>query len=120
MSEENEELKAEAAAEAAESIHIDEDDLNNEEASTTWTEEVQMAGKDVLGFLKSIVQQGTARRVIVKNKEGRVLIDIPLVVGAVGLFPPVFVYTLVALGVALLTQCTITVEHVVEPEEAAA
>ena len=119
MSNENEELKAEAAAEAVESIHIDEDDLKDAQQSAGWTEEVQMAGKDVLEFVKSIVKQGTARRVTVKNKEGRVLIDIPLAIGAVGFLPPVFMYTVVALGIALLAKCTISVEHVAEAEETA-
>lgn len=127
MSEENAELKAEVAEEmaaASESIHIDEEELADEK---TWTEDVQMAGSDVLDFVKKVYQESTARRIIVKNKDGRVLIDMPVVVGALGLLPGIFVYTIVALGVALLSQCTITVERVStgdemedEAEEAAA
>ena len=119
MSDENAELKAEAAEEmaeaASESIHIDEEEVAE---GKSWTEDVQMAGSDVLDFVKKVYQESTARRIMVKNKDGRVLVDIPVVVGALGLLPGIFVYTIVALGVALLSQCTITVERVGSEEEA--
>ena len=119
----NEELKAEAAAEMAadgsETIHIDEDDIDAANAdSKTWTEEIQMAGGEVAGFIKNMAKQSMVRRIIVKNRDGRVLIDIPMLVGAAGLLPPVFIYTVVALGVALLSQCTIVIERAVDDEAA--
>ena len=114
----NEELKAEAAAEMAadanepEVIHIDEEDINEaNKDSKTWTEEMQMAGGEVVGFLQKIGRESIIRRVIVKNSDGRVLLDLPILLGAAGLLPPVFIYTVIALGVALFTRCTIVIER---------
>lgn len=48
------------------------------------SEEFQFSGDTLLGKIKEIVRAGNVRRVIIKNEEGRVLIDIPLTLGVVG------------------------------------
>ena len=47
-------------------------------------EEVQFSGDTLLGKIKDLIRAGNVRRVIIKNEDGKVLIDIPLTVGVVG------------------------------------
>ena len=73
------------------------------------TEEFRVDGEAVVSKIKELLGEGNIRRVILKNEEGRTLIDIPLTVGVVGaLVAP----QLAAIGAiaALLTKCTIVVE----------
>jgi hypothetical protein len=79
----------------------------------TRTEEFNVNGEELLTRIKDLIRQGNIRRVIIKNKEGRVLMEIPLTIGVVGaLLAP----TLAAIGAiaALLTEATIVVEKVTE------
>ena len=52
--------------------------------STSRSEEFQFSGDTLLAKIKEIVRQGNIRRVVIKNEDGRVLIDIPLTIGVVG------------------------------------
>lgn len=47
-------------------------------------EEHSFNGGDLLAKLREIIHAGNIRRIIIKNEDGRVLIDIPLTVGVVG------------------------------------
>ena len=79
----------------------------------TWTEEIKTTGEQLVGTVKELVHEGNVRRVIVKDDEGKTLIEIPLTLGVVGaLLLPVAA----ALGAiaALVTECTIVVEKVDE------
>jgi hypothetical protein len=73
------------------------------------TEEFQVKGEEIILKIKELLHEGNIRRVIIKNEEGRTLIDIPLTLGVVGaLLAP----QLAAIGAiaALLTHGTIVVE----------
>lgn len=75
------------------------------------TEEFKVSGDALLAKIKEIVHEGNIRRVIIKNEEGRTLIDIPLTLDIVGaLVAP----QLAAIGAiaALITHGTIVVEKV--------
>jgi hypothetical protein len=77
----------------------------------TFTEEIKTTGEQLLAKVKELVREGNVRRIIVKNEEGKTLIEIPLTLGVVGaLLLPVAA----ALGAiaALVTDCTIVVERV--------
>ncbi|MCZ7543881.1 MAG: DUF4342 domain-containing protein [Anaerolineae bacterium] len=52
------------------------------EAGRTWTEELEVAGSDLLKTVENLIHEGNVRRVIVKQ-DGRVLFDLPLTVVAV-------------------------------------
>jgi hypothetical protein len=78
----------------------------------TFIEEFKVAGRDLVDRVEELIEQGNVRRLIILNKEGRPLLEIPLtagvvVGGAVTLVHPV----LAALGAmaALLTDVTIEV-----------
>jgi Domain of unknown function (DUF4342) len=47
-------------------------------------EEFTTHGDDLVVKIKELIHQGNIRRIILKNEEGRVLIEIPLTVGVVG------------------------------------
>lgn len=73
------------------------------------TEEFRVSGEELLGKIKNLVKEGNIRRVIIKNKEGKVVFEIPLTFGVVGaLIAP----QLAAIGAiaALLTEATVVVE----------
>ena len=75
------------------------------------TEEFQVKGEEIVSKIKELLHEGNIRRVIIKNEEGRIIIDIPLTIGVVG---ALLVPQLAALGAiaALLTHGTIVVEKV--------
>jgi Domain of unknown function (DUF4342) len=73
------------------------------------TEEFQVNGEELLGKIKEIIHQGNIRRVIIKDKDGKVLIEFPLTLGVVGI---VLAPTLAAVGAiaALVGEATVVVE----------
>jgi hypothetical protein len=73
------------------------------------TEEFKVNGEEVIAKVKQILKAGNARRIIIKNEEGKSIIEIPLTIGAVG---AVIAPALAAVGAiaALVTKCTIVVE----------
>ncbi len=79
------------------------------------TEEVQFSGDKLIAKIKELLHEGNIRRLVIKNEEGKTLIDLPLTVGVVGsLLAP----QLAAVGAiaALVSHGTIVVEKVEEAE----
>ncbi|MBL8097253.1 MAG: DUF4342 domain-containing protein [Anaerolineales bacterium] len=77
------------------------------------SEEFKFDGDALMSKIKELVHAGNVRRIVIKNEEGKTLIDIPMTVGVVGaLIAP----QLAALGAiaALVTRGTIVVEKVQE------
>lgn len=73
------------------------------------TEEFQVDGEKIVAKIKELLHEGNIRRVIIKDKDGRTLMEIPVTFGVVGvLIAP----QLAALGAiaALLTEATVVVE----------
>ena len=73
------------------------------------TEEFHVSGEELLAKIKKLVHEGNIRRIIIKNKEGGIVLEIPLTFGVVGaLLAP----SLAAIGAiaALLTEATVVVE----------
>lgn len=79
--------------------------------TTSRTEEFRTTGDELLAKTKELIHQGNIRRLIIKNEDGRTLIEIPLTIGVIGaaLLP-----VLAAVGAiaALATDCSIVVERV--------
>lgn len=82
----------------------------------TRTEELSIRGEELVATVKALVHEGNIRRITVKSREGRPLIEIPLTFGVVG---ALLLPTLAALGAlaALVTECTIVIERVAKPGE---
>jgi len=74
------------------------------------TEEFKVNGEDLLKKVKELINEGNVRKIIIKNKEGKSLIELPLTIGVVG---AVIAPMLAAVGTiaALVTECTIVVER---------
>jgi len=73
------------------------------------TEEFRVNGEELLAKVKKLIKEGNIRRVIIKDKDGKVVFEIPLTFGVVGaLIAP----QLAAIGAiaALLTEATVVVE----------
>ncbi len=73
------------------------------------TEEFRVKGEELLTKIKQLIHEGNIRRIIIKDKDGKTIMEIPLTIGVVGaLLAP----TLAAIGAvaALLTEATVVVE----------
>lgn len=76
----------------------------------TTYEEFKVKGEDLLAKIKQLINDGNIRRLIIKDKNDKTIIEIPLTLGVVGI---VLAPTLAAVGAiaALVTECTILVER---------
>jgi CBS domain-containing protein len=73
------------------------------------TEEFQVKGDEIVSKIKELLHEGNIRRVIIKNEEGRTMIDIPLTIGVVGVLVAPQLAAIGAIA-ALLTHGTVVVE----------
>jgi len=77
-------------------------------------EELKINGDDLVAKVKELMHEGHIRRIIIKNEEGRILVEVPLTVGVVGgvigaaLFP--VIAAIGAIG-ALVAHLTIIIER---------
>ena len=79
----------------------------------TTQEEFKVNGEELIAKVKEIIKEGNVRRLIIKDKDGKTLIEIPLTVGVIGI---VLAPVLAAVGAiaALVTECSIIVERTTE------
>jgi hypothetical protein len=73
------------------------------------TEEFRVEGEKLITKIKDLLHEGNIRRIIIKDKEGKTVMEIPMTLGVVGvLIAP----QLAAIGAiaALITEATIVVE----------
>ena len=73
------------------------------------TEEFRVNGEELIAKIKKLINEGNIRKIIIKDKEGKTVFEIPLTFGVVGaLLAP----QLAAIGAiaALLTEATVVVE----------
>ncbi|HZM20787.1 MAG TPA: DUF4342 domain-containing protein [Anaerolineales bacterium] len=73
------------------------------------SEEFRVNGEELIAKIKNLVNEGNIRRIIIKDKEGKVIFEIPLTFGILGaLIAP----QLAAIGAiaALITEATVVVE----------
>ena len=73
-------------------------------------EEIKVASAKLKETLKKLVREGNVRRVIVRNAQGRTLLDMPLAAGLAGALLLPF-WAAVAGIVALAKEFTIVVER---------
>lgn len=77
---------------------------------TKHTEEFKVNGEDLLKKVKDIINEGNVRKITVKNKEGKTIVELPLTIGVVGAALAPFLAAVGAIA-ALVTECTIVVER---------
>ena len=78
--------------------------------------EFQVKGEDLVKKIKQLIHEGNIRRIIIKDKEGLVFMEIPLTVGIVGtaLIP---VWAALGALAAIVADFTIEVVKKTEDEE---
>ena len=74
------------------------------------TEQYQVSSDDLVKTVKKLLHEGNVRRIIIKDENGRILLDLPATVGLIG---AVIAPWLAALGTiaALASNCTIAIER---------
>ncbi len=78
-------------------------------SENTRTEEFKIDGEKLIAKIKELLHEGNIRKIIIKDKEGKTLMEIPMTFGVVGvLLAP----QLAAIGAiaALVTEATLVVE----------
>ncbi len=48
------------------------------------TEEFHVNGEELLAKVKKLIHEGNIRRVIIKDKDGKIVMEIPMTLGVVG------------------------------------
>jgi hypothetical protein len=88
----------------------------NRQQSTRQTQEFTLDGDQVVAKVKELINQGNIRRLIIKNEDGRTLLEVPLTLGLIGaaLLP---VLAAIGAAAALATRCTIVVEREEAPPD---
>ncbi|MEK7605752.1 MAG: DUF4342 domain-containing protein [Patescibacteria group bacterium] len=74
------------------------------------TETFKVSGEELLKKVKELLHEGNIRRITIKDKKGKTIVEFPLTIGVAGaLIAP----ALAAIGAiaALVTECSITVER---------
>lgn len=76
----------------------------------TKEESFEVNGENLLKKVKEIINEGNARKITIKDKDGKEVIVFPLTIGVVG---AVVAPVLAAVGAiaALIGECTISVER---------
>ena len=66
---------------------------------TTWTEEIEVTGSQLVDRVKELVKEGNVRRLIIRTSDDKTLLEIPLTAGvAVGGVVTIITPVLAALG----------------------
>ncbi|MDH5362864.1 MAG: DUF4342 domain-containing protein [Aigarchaeota archaeon] len=73
-------------------------------------EEFSVSSDDLVRNVKQLLHEGNVRRIIVKNEEGKTLMEIPVTLGVIGALVAPWLAALGAIA-ALATKCTIVVER---------
>lgn len=73
-------------------------------------EEFRVNGDELLAKVKQLIAEGNVRRISIKDKDNKTLVELPLTIGVVGV---VLAPVLAAVGAiaALVTECSIIVER---------
>ncbi len=86
----------------------------------TWTEEIEVEGRELVEKVKGWIGDSSATRIIIRKSSGDVLMEVPIVAGvAAGGVATFFAPILVALGAmaALLELVKVEIVHEEEEEE---
>ena len=77
------------------------------------TEEFHVNGEELIAKIKELIHEGNIRRIIIKDRDGKVMLEFPLTFGVVGV---VLAPTLAAVGAvaALIGEATVVVEKIAE------
>lgn len=74
------------------------------------SQEFTLDGDQVVAKVNELLHEGNIRRIIIKNEEGRTMLEVPLTIGLLGaaLLP---VLAAIGAAAAIATRCTLVVER---------
>ncbi len=78
--------------------------------STATQEEFVVDSDHLIETVKQLFHEGNVTRIFIRDEEGRLLLDIPVAIGVIGLLIAPWLAALGAIA-ALVTKCTIVVER---------
>ncbi len=79
----------------------------------TWTEEIEVAGNELVHRVQELVQEGNVRRLIIRGPDGNKLLEVPLTAGVVaGGAAAILAPQLAALGVVAGLVARVRIEVV--------
>jgi hypothetical protein len=91
----------------------------SENQNKTFTEQIEVTGSQLVDRFKELLQQGNIRRIIIRDQDSKVLLEIPLTVGAaIGGALALFNPWLAALGAIGALVAKLNIEIVREEPEA--
>ena len=86
---------------------------NAPESERTFTEEIKVAGRELVKRIRKLIAEGNVRRLIIRKADGTRLLEIPLTAGAaVGGVVAIIQPVLAALGVLAMLLAEFKVEVV--------
>ena len=70
-----------------------------------FTEELKVEGKELVDTVKRIIHEGNVRRVVIRNADGRTVLDVPVNAGVLGavVFPMIATLATIAVYAAKYT-----------------
>ena len=73
------------------------------------TQTFNIKGEELIARVKDLIKEGNVRKITIKDKKGKVIVELPMTIGVVG---AVLAPMLAAVGAiaALVTECSISVE----------
>ena len=74
------------------------------------TEEFSVSSDDLVKKVKDILHEGNVNRIIVRDEQGKLLLEVPASAGLIGVILAPWLAALGAIA-ALVTECTISVER---------
>lgn len=84
----------------------------------TWTDEIEIAANELVDQVKSLLQEGNVRRLIIRRSDGGLLLEIPLTAGAaVGGALAIFHPVLAAVGAMAALLARVKIEIIREEAE---
>lgn len=55
----------------------------NDRKKSTWTEDVELVGDELVAFVKRLAAEGKVQRIRVTEPDGDIIVDMPLTLGAI-------------------------------------
>ncbi len=94
--------------------------MTEEQETQTWTERVELAGSELVEKVKQLIDEGNVRRLIIRDQNDKVIVEIPLTAGVAGVALMTWLTpVLAALGAmaALLAKVKVDIVRVEDEEE---
>lgn len=95
---------------AEEHIRVEEEVIEGQKEGKIWTEEISVAGEELVAKVRDLLREGAVRKITVKNEQGKTVVALPLYAGVAGvaIAGP---WTALALVAAWVARFSILVER---------